>query len=211
MMTDVNGFAGEIAEAGRILTLGQALSPAGVATLARRSASGLELAIVGQSEAAPEIILTGADGRLPNDLPARFPIDAGPLLAAALAARPKAGAALLLRAPRLAAWGISGRALPVRYFQMFSYTKAQAIPVAAPEPRAIAEALAAHDDIPALLLADGRTLFWGPQSARVVRQVLSLEEAAYVTALADQLGGAKDYPLAAREKIYSSLQAQARQ
>ena len=53
-------------------------------------------------------------------------------------------------------------------------------------------------------------LIWTPQPARAARLVLSLEEAAHVTALADQLGGARDYPAEAREKIYLSLQAQSR-
>jgi ribulose-5-phosphate 4-epimerase/fuculose-1-phosphate aldolase len=127
-----------------------------------------------------------------------------------LRARPRAGAVMLARSPRLAAWGLSSRALPVRYFQMFGYTRAQEIPVAAPDAKSIEAALAAHPDTPALLLSDGRTLIWAPRAERAVRLVLSLEEAAHVTALADHLGGARDYPAEARDKIYESLQAQAR-
>ncbi len=93
---------------------------------------------------------------------------------------------------------------------MFGYTRAQEIPVVAADANAIEATLGANPDTPALLLGDGRTLIWGPKPERAVRLVLSLEEAAYVTALADHLGGARDYPADAREKIYESLQAQAR-
>ncbi|MBW8882689.1 MAG: class II aldolase/adducin family protein, partial [Asticcacaulis sp.] len=47
--------------------------------------------------------------------------------------------------------------------------------------------------------------------ARAIRLVLSLEEAAQVTAYADRIGGAQDYPQDARDKIYNSLQVQTRQ
>ena len=200
-------FTLTLADAIRVLTLGQALSPATPGTLSKRTEDGLLLGeLRAEGEEAPYVIAVDGEGRGGNRLPA----DTAALHIAVLWARPNAGGAALVRSPRLAAWGLAGRALPVRYFQMFGYTRAQQIPVADPDPAAVEAALAANPDAPALLLTDGRTLIWTPQPARAARLVLSLEEAAHVTALADQLGGARDYPAEAREKIYLSLQAQSR-
>jgi len=211
-VTAIPDFPAVLAEAIRVLTLGRALSPAQAGSLSRRTDTGFligELAS-GPRDAAPFAAEADAEGRIGNAFPDTLPADAPVLHAAVLAARPDAGGVVLLRAPRLAAWGLSARALPVRYFQMFGYTRAQEIPVAPARPEQVKAVLAANTDTPALLLEDGRTLIWAPQPARAVRLVLSLEEAAQVTAIADRLGGAKDYPAEAREKIYLSLQAQAR-
>lgn len=200
-------FTLTLADAIRVLTLGQALSSAAPGTLSRRAEDGLLLGeLRAEPDQAPYVIAVDHEGRGGNRLPA----NATALHIAVLRARPGAGGVALLRSPRLAAWGLSRRGLPVRYFQMFGYTRAEQIPVAEPDPEAVEAALAANPDAPALLLTDGRTLIWAPQPARAARLVLSLEEAAHVTALADQLGGAKDYPAEAREKIYLSLQAQSR-
>jgi len=200
-------FTLTLADAIRVLTLGQALSPATPGTLSKRTADGLLLGeLRADGDEAPYVIAVDGEGRGGNRLPA----DAAALHDAVLRARPDANGVALVRAPRLAAWGLAGRALPVRYFQMFGYTRAEQIPVADPDPTTVAAVLAANPDAPALLLSDGRTLIWAPQPARAARLVLSLEEAAYVTALADPLGGAQDYPADAREKIYLSLQAQSR-
>jgi hypothetical protein len=212
-MTDIarHNFAETLAEAVRILTLGRALSAAHPGTLSQREVEGFLVGTLRPGpNSTPSIAVADPDGRLGNDLPAHADPDAGGLHAAVLGARPKAGAVVLVRSPRLAAWGLSHRPLPVRYFQMFGYTNAPEIPVARARPDEVAATLAHRPDAPALLLDDGRTLIWALQPARAVRLVLSLEEAAYVTALADQIGGAKDYPAEAREKIYLSLQAQAR-
>lgn len=200
-------FTLTLADAIRVLTLGRALSPVAPGTLSKRTQDGILLGeLRAESDEAPYVIAVDHGSGGSNRLPA----DAAALHFAVLRARPGAAGVALVRSPRLAAWGLSGRALPVRYFQMFGYTRAEQIPVAAPDPAAIEAALAANPDAPALLLTDGRTLIWAPQPARAARLVLSLEEAAQVTALADHLGGAKDYPAEAREKIYLSLQAQSR-
>ena len=198
------GFTRALSEAARVLALGQALSRSSTAFLAQRHEDGFLLG---------EIV--GTQGRISEtaqrDGPGRNHDPAGTRLhAAVFEARPAANAGVLIRAPRLAAWGLSRRALPVRYFQMFSYTRATEIPVVPAVPEAVGLALSDQPDTPALLLEDGRALIWAPEAARAVRLVLSLEEAAHVTQLADWLGGAKDYPLEAREKIYQSLQAQKR-
>lgn len=200
-------FTLTLADAIRVLALGQALSPATTGTLSKRTQDGLLLGeLRAEDDEAPYVVAVDGAGSGGN----RLPVDAVALHGAVLRARPGAGGVALVRSPRLAAWGLSGRAIPVRYFQMFGYTRAEHIPVAAPDPDAVEAVLAANPDAPALLLTDGRTLIWAPQPARAARLVLSLEEAAHVTALADQLGGAKDYPAEAREKIYFSLQAQSR-
>ncbi|ESQ90185.1 hypothetical protein ABAC460_10565 [Asticcacaulis sp. AC460] len=195
MTTVAEDLAAAAADGVRILTLGKALSPARPGVLAQRRADGIAFA---ELRAGP----------VPVD--AEVPAEAKPLLEAVFAAHSDAGAAVLLRAPRLAAWGLSGRPLPVRYFQMFSYTKTQDLPVADADPAAVAAVLNNRPEAPALLLRDGRVLIWAPNAARAIRLVLSLEEAAYVTGLADRIGGAQDYPQEARDKIYGSLQAQTR-
>jgi hypothetical protein len=199
-----------LADGARILRLGQALSHSSTVLLAERWENHFLLGVISpHTEDKPAEESLTEPGAAPDGVSSRATEAA--LLAAVLNSRDSAGAAILLRAPRLAAWGLSARALPVRYFQMFSYTRAQQIPVSAPDPVAIADALENHPDTPALLLSDGRALIWAANSARAIRLVLSLEEAAHVTALAGHLGGARDYPAEAREKIFQSLQAQTRQ
>lgn len=195
MTTSTETLDGAIAEGVRILTLGKALSPADAGSLVLRTAGGIDVADL---RAGPVEVGTPSSQA-----------DARALLEAVLTARPKANAAILLRAPRLAAWGLSGRPLPVRYFQMFGYTRAEELPVA--DAKSVAQVLAANPDAPAVLLRDGRALIWAPSASRAIRLVLSLEEAAQVTAYADRIGGAQDYPQTARDKIYNSLVAQTRQ
>ncbi len=212
MTVSSGDFSATLIDAARILVLGRALSAAQAATLSQRSEQGFLLGDVrsDRGDAPPFVASADADGHIGNAFPSPVVRDAALLHAALFRARPGAGAAILSRSPRLAAWGLSRRALPVRYFQMFGYTRAQEIPVADPNADAIGAVLAEHPDTPALLLSDGATLIWAPRPERAVRLVLSLEEAAHVTALADHLGGARDYPADAREKIYDSLRAQTR-
>jgi ribulose-5-phosphate 4-epimerase/fuculose-1-phosphate aldolase len=205
-----DAFAVSVAAARRVLTLGKALSLSRPGTISRRGDYGFLLSEVELGKAGPgQFVEADPSGRLPNSATSAM-ADAALIHSALFLARPVAGSIVLLRSPRLAAWGLSRRALPVRYFQMFGYTRAAEIPFASPDPVAIAATLSDHPEPPALLLTDGRTLIWAPTPERAARLVLSLEEAAQVTALADQLGGAKDYPPEAREQIYQSLQAQQR-
>jgi ribulose-5-phosphate 4-epimerase/fuculose-1-phosphate aldolase len=215
-MTDIADFQSVLGESARVLALGKALSATRPGVLAVRERAGETRFLAGRLQAGPaaspaRILTVPPDGGLPvSDAAEEAVAQAAPLAAAVFASRPESQAVISLRSPRLAAWGLSGRALPVRYFQMFGYTSADEVALAAPEPVDLAAALAANPQTPAVLLRDGRTLVWGPNAQRTTRLVLSLEEAAHVTALADRLGGARDYPREARLRIHASLQAQVR-
>lgn len=212
MSTQSGPFDEILSEARRILTLGQALSPTQPATLALRTDAGFLIGEVrATGDAGPSVVAEAdLDGHVGNVVPTALSPDATAIHAALFAVRPDAAAAILIRSPRLAAWGLSRRPLPVRYFQMFGYTRADEVAIADPSPATVRERLLTAPETPALLLTDGRVLIWAGNAQRAVRLVLSLEEAAHVTALADHIGGARDYPAEARDKTYESLRAQVR-
>ena len=121
----------------RVLTLGRALSNTVYGTLSQRHEDGF---IVGRLDAIrdiePFVSLADRDGRVALEAATFLPQE-DLLLHAALYKACQAGGVAIVRSPRLAVWGAAKRALPVRYFQMFGYTKAEEI--------ANLAALAKHD------------------------------------------------------------------
>lgn len=199
----------------RQLHLGRAISYARIGSIALRLPELGRIALVALDDAATaeerSVTLIDPQQRANTQLPSAL-IEAWPIHTAVLAERPKAKATLLFRGRHLAGWAVAGQPIPVRYFQMFNYTSAQHIPVAAAfgdssDTKPISDALDENPDAPGLLLGTGDTVIWARAVPAAARMALSLEEAAQVTAIAEQLGGAKPYAPGIGEAIYAALAA----
>jgi hypothetical protein len=204
----------DVHEAVRQLQLGRAISYARPGSVSLRLAGSDRLAIASlDSASAPEARFVGlveSDASAAEALPAEFR-DAAVLHRLVLDRRPNAKAALIFRGRHLPGWALARAPVPVRYFQMFNYTKAREIPVAnvdgAGALDGLRRALDANPDTPAVLLSTGDTAIWARSIPALTRLALGLEEAAQVTAIAERLGGAKPYPPGIGEAIYAALAA----
>jgi ribulose-5-phosphate 4-epimerase/fuculose-1-phosphate aldolase len=205
----------DVHEAVRQLQLARAISYARPGSVSLRLAGSGRIALAGLESApsaeARAVSVVGFErepvgGKLSSALEEALPIHF-----AALEARPTAKAALVFRGRHLAGWAIAQRPIPVRYFQMFNYTRAKEIPVAVvahPGDTAdLARVSAENPDTPAVLLSTGDVVVWSRNILPAARLALSLEEAAQVTAIAERLGGAKPYPPGIGESIYAALAA----
>jgi len=123
---------------------------------------------------------------------------------AILRERPAANAVIHTHSPYLTAWSIAGRALPVCYATLLGHGTDD-VPLAAWGARYAAEpvvdALRAHPNAYATLLANHGPFTWADSVIGVARQLAFLEEAAYFTYLAEQLGGAQPLPEGAFEAV----------
>lgn len=123
---------------------------------------------------------------------------------AILRERPEANAVIHTHSPYLTAWSIAGRPLPVRYATLLGHGTDD-IPLAAWGARYAAEpvvaALREHPKAYATLLANHGPFTWADGVLGVAKQLVFLEEAAYFTLLAEQLGGAKPLPEGAYEAV----------
>ena len=123
---------------------------------------------------------------------------------AILRERPQTNAVIHTHSPYLTAWSIAGRPLPVRYATLLGHGTDD-VPLAAWGARYAAEpvvaALRAHPNAYATLLANHGPFTWADSVLGVAKQLVFLEEAAYFTFLAEQLGGAKPLPEGAFEAV----------
>lgn len=130
--------------------------------------------------------------------------EVAPLHAAILRERPHANAVIHTHAPYLTAWSIAGRPLPVRYVTLAGQGTDD-VPLTAWGPRYAAEPVIAtlreHPQAYAALLANHGPFSWADSVHGVAKQLAFLEEAAYFTYLAEQLGGAKPLPAGAFDAI----------
>jgi hypothetical protein len=87
--------------------------------------------------------------------------------------------------------------LPILYAPAQRHTKAREIPVYIDrrpgEPRFIVDTIRRDPNIPAILEANGGATFWGKNILDVSQYILILEEGAYFQALAESLGGSKEF------------------
>lgn len=143
--------------------------------------------------------LTSHLGSLPPNLR-----EVAALHIAILRERPDANAVIHTHSPYLTAWSIAGRPLPVRYATLLG-NGTDDIPLAAwgaryaPEP--VIDVLNKHPNAKAALLANHGPFLWAESVLAAARQLVFLEEAAYFTFLAEQLGGAKELPPGAYEAV----------
>lgn len=107
--------------------------------------------------------------------------------------------------PYLTGWAIAQRPLPVRYSALLRFSKVSEIPVSTWGPRyakaPVIEAIKANPDAPAVLLGNRGLLAWGNGIQATAFFVVLLEEGAHFTLIAEQLGGAKDFPEGAFEAV----------
>jgi L-fuculose-phosphate aldolase len=205
----------DVHEAVRQLQLARAISYARPGSVSLRLAGSGRLALAGLESAASTearaVSVIGFD-RAPagGELSPALDEDLA-IHIAVLEARPTAKATLVFRGRHLTGWAVAQRPIPVRYFQMFNYTRAREIPVAVlahpGDTAGLTRILEANSDTPAVLLSTGDVVIWSRNILPAARLVLSLEEAAQVTAIADRLGGAKPYPPGIGESIYAALAA----
>lgn len=128
--------------------------------------------------------------------------------AALFAARPDLNAALHTHSPRITAFAVAQRPLPIIYGPLLRRTHGE-IPLAAWSPRYAAEpvleTLRQHPEAPAVLLANRGLLAWsGDGIEKLAAFVASLEESAAIAIRAELLGGAKPFPPGAFEAAQRS-------
>lgn len=123
---------------------------------------------------------------------------------AILRKRPDVNAVIHLHTPYLTGFSAAGRPLPNRYIPLLARTPDD-IPVAewgpryAPEP--VEKLLDEHPNAPAALLANHGPFAWGKSVLEVTSFFIALEESAHVFFVAEQLGGVKQVPENAYERV----------
>lgn len=100
--------------------------------------------------------------------------------------------------PYLGAWSQSHRALPIRYVPVQRWTRARTLPIYIDrrqgEAQFILDVLAEDPQVPAILEANGGSTAWGRKGLLALASyIVLLEEGARLQAIAESLGGAKDY------------------
>ncbi|MDE1007812.1 MAG: class II aldolase/adducin family protein [Paraburkholderia fungorum] len=121
----------------------------------------------------------------------------GPRYAGVFEEAPEVDVVIHVHGPYLGAWASAHRPLPILYAPAQRYTKAREIPVYVDrrpgEPRFIVDTIRRDPNIPAILEANGGATFWGKNILDVSQYILILEEGAYFQALAESLGGSKEF------------------
>jgi L-fuculose-phosphate aldolase len=128
--------------------------------------------------------------------------------------RPEVGAVIHTHSPMVSTYAMAHQPLPIRYEGLLRLGVSDDIPVAAWGPRGsresiahIEEALQAHPQAPAVLLANHGLLAWGADQASVAQLIVSLEEAAEMMLLAERIGGSKPFPPGALEQVRERMRA----
>ncbi|WP_423604474.1 class II aldolase/adducin family protein [Sphingomonas sp. MS122] len=98
----------------------------------------------------------------------------------------------------LGAWSQSHRALPIRYVPVQRWTRARELPIYIDrrqgEANFILDVLSRDLEVPAILEANGGSTAWGRKGLLALASyIVLLEEGARFQAIAETLGGAKDY------------------
>ena len=98
----------------------------------------------------------------------------------------------------LGAWSQSHRALPIGYVPVQRWTRARELPIYIDrrqgEANFILEAIEREPDVPAILEANGGSTAWGRKGLlQLANTIVLLEEGARFQAIAETLGGSKNY------------------
>ena len=128
--------------------------------------------------------------------------------------RPDVDAVIHTHSPMVSTYAMANRAMPIHYEGLLRLGVSEDIPVAAWGPRGsresvanIEDALRAHPDAAAVLLANHGLLAFGPDQDSVARLIISLEEAAEMMLRAEQIGGSKAFPPGALEHVRDRMRA----
>jgi L-ribulose-5-phosphate 4-epimerase len=128
--------------------------------------------------------------------------------------RSDVGAVIHTHSPMVTTYAMAHKPLPIHYEGLLRLGISEDIPVAAWGPRGsgesiahIEEALAAHPDAPAVLLANHGLLAFGKDQAAAAHLIISMEEAAEMMLLAERIGGSQPFPPGALEQVRARLRA----
>ena len=128
--------------------------------------------------------------------------------------RPDVGAVIHTHSPMVTTYAMAHTPLPIHYEGLLRLGVSADIPLAAWGPRGsresiahIEEALTAHPQASAVLLANHGLLAFGPDQAFVAQLIVSLEEAAETMLLAERLGGSRPFPPGALEQVRDRMRA----
>lgn len=112
-------------------------------------------------------------------------------------ARPEVNVVSHVHTPYLGGWAGAHRTLPLRYAASQRVTLARELPLyldrTQEEHGFIVDTLNRDANIPGLLEANGGATFWGESVLQVAKLILLIEEGAYFQALAENLGGSKEF------------------
>jgi L-fuculose-phosphate aldolase len=128
--------------------------------------------------------------------------------------RSDVGAVIHTHSPMVSSYAMAHRPMPIHYEGLLRQGVSQDIPVAAWGPRGsresvtnIEDALRAHPEASAVLLANHGLLAFGHDQSRAAHLIISLEEAAEMMLLAERLGGSKPFPPGALQQVRDRMRA----
>jgi ribulose-5-phosphate 4-epimerase/fuculose-1-phosphate aldolase len=111
--------------------------------------------------------------------------------------RPEVNTVIHVHTPFLGAWAGTHRTLPIRYAPAQRFTRIRELPNyidrRPSEASFILDRLAEDAGHFAILEANGGATFWGASVTDVSKNILLFEEAAWFTALAETIGGSKEF------------------
>jgi L-fuculose-phosphate aldolase len=128
--------------------------------------------------------------------------------------RSDVSAVIHTHSPMVSTYAMAHQPMPIHYEGLLRQGISDDIPVAAWGPRGsresvsnIEDALRAHPDASAVLLANHGLLAFGRDSGRAAHLIISLEEAAEMMLLAERLGGSKPFPPGALQQVRDRMRA----
>jgi L-fuculose-phosphate aldolase len=128
--------------------------------------------------------------------------------------RSDVGAVIHTHSPMVSTYAMAHQPMPIHYEGLLRQGVSEDIPVAAWGPRGsresvtnIADALTAHPDASAVLLANHGLLAFGRDQSKAALLIISLEEAAEMMLLAKRLGGSKPFPPGALQQVRDHMRA----
>lgn len=161
---------------------------------------------------APEdFAVVGLDGELVEGQLTAVNAEIVPMHAQLYAARSDIGAIIHTHARHLTAFALAHAPLPCRYEALLRVGQVEPVPVAPWGPRGseasvrgIVEAVEAHPQTRAVLLANHGVLVFGEDPAAAAALLIALEEAAAMELDARSLGGAQHFPPGALAAVQAS-------
>jgi L-ribulose-5-phosphate 4-epimerase len=128
--------------------------------------------------------------------------------------KPDVQAVIHTHSPGVTTYAMAHKPLPIHYEGLLRMGVSEDIPVAAWGPRGsresithIEEALTAHPDAQAVLLANHGLLAFGKDQGAAAHLIISMEEAAEMMLWAERIGGSRPFPPVALEQVRARLRA----
>jgi L-fuculose-phosphate aldolase len=207
-----------IVDAAELLVRSRVLSHSGHGNSSVRLPDGQSMLITGVSSlltTTPEsLAITALDGTvLEGDLASTSAEIVG-MHAVVYQLKPEVGAVIHTHSPMVSTYAMAHRPMPVHYEGLLRMGVSQEIPVAAWGPRGsresitnIEDALRAHPDASAVLLANHGLLAFGSDQPSAARLIIALEEAAEMMLRAEHIGGSRALPPGALEQVRDRMRA----